>query len=170
MNEISLNPDKEFILFSNIDINSKDLEINNDNKGKNFVRLLSNNEKFKIFYEYLNNQQNFAGIQKLKSSLATQYLYKLEKNDKVFWSDIIKIFCLAFGQNIITIILDKYSNFDIEFDDIKNKNFDDILNIYNENRNQFFNKNKKYFEKKGNIDNYKKELENFIILYKLFKK
>ena len=171
LKEISFNPDKEFILFSNIEIKPDDLSfISENNKGKNFAKVLTDDEKFKLFYEYLNNQQNFAGIQKLKTNLGIQYFYIIEKKPQIFFSDIIKIFCLAFGQNIITIILDKYKNFDIEYDDIKNKNFDDILNIYNENRNLFFDKNKKYFEKKGNIDTYKKELENFIIIYKLFNK
>ena len=171
LNEISLNPEKELILFSNIDINQKDLkEMKGGGKEKNFVKILADKEKFKLYYEYLNNQPYFAGLNKLKANLAFQYLSKFEKYDKISLSDIIKIFCLAFGQNIITIFLDKYTNFDIEYDEIKNKNFDDILNIYRENKNQFFEKNRKYFEKKGKVEAYQKELENFIIIYKLFHK
>ena len=60
LNEISLNPEKELILFSNIDINQKDLkEMKGGGKEKNFVKILADKEKFKLYYEYLNNQPYF---------------------------------------------------------------------------------------------------------------
>ena len=166
LKEIRLNPDFDMILFSDIDINQKDLNnLMKDNKEEKYIRLLTVSEKLKIYYEYF-SYKNEIGMTKLKSNLAMQYLYNCEKDEIIRYSDIIMVFCLAFGQKIITNFLDTYIKFNIEFDTIKIKNFEEILNLYNLDIKKFFERNRKHFGKKAN--EYQIALENFITLYKLF--
>mgnify|MGYP007101915534 CR=1 FL=1 len=170
LNEIVFNPEKEFVLFTDIDINPYEINLyKKEIKEQNLVRLLKENEKLKIYYDYF-NQKEVSGVLKLKINLAMQYLKECEKNDKIIFSDIIIVFCLAFGQKIITNFLDTYIKFDIEIDKMDIKNFNDILSLYNNDKNKFYEKNKKHFEKKGKVEEYNIALENFIIIYKLLNK
>ena len=92
INEIVFNPEKEFILFTDIDINPYELNLyKKEIKEQNLVRLLKENEKLKIYYDYF-NQKEVSGVLKLKINLAMQYLKECEKNDKIIFSDIIIVF------------------------------------------------------------------------------
>ena len=167
LNEINLNSERQIVLFSDLDINKTDLEKQmKDSKEQKYVRLLSTNEKLKIYYEYFNSI-NQSGIQKIKNNLAMQFLSASEKDDKVVYSDIIIAFCIAFKQKIITNFLDTYTKFDIDFDKIKNKYFEQILKIYDTDKNKFYEKNKEYFQNLKKLNVYTISLENFITLYKL---
>ena len=167
LNEINFNSERQIVLFSDLDINKTDLEKQmKDSKEQKYVRLLSTNEKLKIYYEYFNSI-NQSGIQKIKNNLAMQFLSASEKDDKVVYSDIIIAFCIAFKQKIITNFLDTYTKFDIDFDKIKNKYFEQILKIYDTDKNKFYEKNKEYFQNLKKLNVYTISLENFITLYKL---
>ena len=166
LNEINFNSDRQIVLFSDIDINQKDLEKQmKDSKEQKYVRLLTPNEKLNIYYEYFNSL-NQSGIQKIKNNLAMQFLSAVEKEDKVVYSDIIKVFCIAFKQKIITNFLDAYTKFDIDFDHTPNKQFEEILKIYDNDKNKFYEKNKDYFQNSKKLNTYTISLENFIIYIK----
>ena len=166
LNEIKLDPKRELILFYNIEINQADLiEIIKENTEQNYIKVLTASEKLKIYYEYFDHKKS----SKLRNNLAIQFLDEYNEGDRINYSDIIKVFCLAYGQRIITNFLNNYTNFDIEINELENKDFIDILNIYNTDKNKFFEKNIKYFIKED-LNEYKIALENFIILYKLLSK
>ena len=166
LNQIHLNMEKQIVLFNDIDINQKALnELKKDIKKPEIVRLLSMSEKLKIYYDYF-IQTNETELRIIKNNLVTQYLSCCGKDNKILYSDFIKVFCLAFKQKALTYFLDKYINYDIEFDKFENEEFKKILIIYETDKNDFFEKNKKIYKTK-NPKEYSVALDNFINLYKL---
>ena len=140
---------KQIVLFNDIDINQKALnELKKDIKKPEIVRLLSMSEKLKIYYDYF-IQTNEAELRIIKNNLVTQYLSCCGKDNKILYSDFIKVFCLAFKQKALTYFLDKYINYDIEFDKFENEEFKKILIIYETDKNDFFEKNKKIYKTKN---------------------
>ena len=175
LNQINFNNGIPLVLFDDIDINQKELnEFRKDIKKQEFVRILTASEKLKIFYEYFiqKNEQDINKIKSIKNFLAIQYLNKCRKDNKIAFSDFIKVLCLVlvYKEKSITHFLDIYENYDLEFDKFKNEEFENILNIYDKVKNEkkeFLNNNNFGKSEKKNLNEYEKALDNFISLYKL---
>ena len=187
LNEITIKPDKEKIIFADLEINinylSDFLKFFKDNckEEKNIIdikqkvsRILSPEEKFNIYKNYIikNKLEN-----ELKSNLVSQFLSTLKDDNEVIYSDTIEIFNLSFGTKVIVNFLDKYTKLNYNLNQkIENKEFNKILELYKNDKNKFFSKNEIFFKKikideKENINpvqKYKKLLEDYITIYQLF--
>ena len=190
LNEISIKPDKEKVLFTVLELNINYLYeflndlIDNFNDDDNFYfdenpkisRYLKHEEKLNIYLNYFKKNK----IEKeIKQNLVSQYFSTLKDDNDAIYSDIIEIFSISFGTKEIIVFLDNYTklNYNLSIS-IGSNEFKDILNLYKNEPKKFFDKNKIFF-KKGKItaknkeeinpiDKYKNLLENFITIYQIF--
>ena len=187
--DLNFRPDKDKVLFTDLEINNKNKfefltsiktllsEYNNNkniynDKEENYFKILSISDKLKYFLEFA-EEQNQLNI--LGPFIAEQFLINSKKQN-IFYSDIIKVFCLSINTKIITQFLDSYELFNYSFNEnINYKKFNEILELYNNNKEilignnlKFFSEKKKKNEKKDEaINRYKTSLENFITFYQL---
>ena len=184
LEDLNFKPDKDIVVFSNLEINYKKTKISeirelinqNEVSGEeiNICKILSTTDKLKYFLKYVNSEEL---RKKLGQHIAEQFLI-YSKNKEVFYSDVIEVFNLSFKTKKITQFLDYYEGFEYKFNSkIENDEFFKILNLYKSNKDVFFEKNISFFkekikknDKKGDavITKYKNALENFITFYQLF--
>ena len=179
LNDLNFTPDKDKVLFANLESNNKNAfeffsflgDIFNQENKKNdkifednkFYKVLTNSEKLKYYLNFINlkNLQN-----ELKPYIAEQFL-SYSKNKSVHYSDIIEIFNLSFNTKVITKFLDNYETFDYMFDEeINNDEFNTKLDLYKNKKDEFFSKNIEFFKEK--VKKYNASLENFITIYQIF--
>ena len=184
LGEIILKSEEERFFFNNFsfesnkikdikEIKERELNINNNNKNINYYLELDYSMKLNIFYDFIQNNNM---VDNYSSFLVNNYLFSA-KNQVVLYSDIIKLFTLSHGkQNIITFF-DNCYNFKFNIDKVNNINFTNLLNLYFENKDIINEKNEVFFyeEKKSKkvknntlFKKYKKDIDNFMSLYKLF--
>ena len=193
LNEITLNLDKEIILFSDLKINLnylnefiKDLKENCNAENNDIIyffddnskisRNLKKDEKLNIYLEFLKKNK----IDKeIKTNLVSQYFSTLKDDNEVMFSNIIELFNISFGTKEIIIFLDNYTKLNYNLDiKIENEEFTNILNLYKNESKDFYEDNEKYFktvkiidknkEEANPVKKYKKLLENFLTIYQLF--
>ena len=177
--DLNFNPDKDKVIFYNLLIKKNSIisiqDINNKKiiEEKNIVYALKESEKLKYFLDYFEQKDLMEDFDDFKINLAEKFIIH-SKQKNIFYSDIIKIFCILNETEKITLLLDNYENFDYCFDDVKNEKFKEIFDLYKKDINSLFSKNIHYFiskkkdKKEEVIRKYKNALENFMIFYDLF--
>ena len=190
LNEIRIKLDKEkIIIMDDIMISQNFISDFRSQLGKEFIeknireqRNLTLFEKFNLYLNCFRSKNN----DELIFLLAEQILSQLKEKDEILFCDIIKIFNITFGKELITNFLDLYPKLDIIFGTtFENEEFDKILNLYKTNKNLFFQNNLKFVKDtkventqniNENIENnkeissvekYKNLLEDIVVLYKL---
>jgi len=176
--DLNFKPDKDIVIFSNLQIKKNSIISIQDNNNeiieeKNIAYALKESEKLKYFLDYFEKENLMEEEINFKINLAEQFIIH-SKQKNIFYSDIIKIFCILYETKKITLLLDNYEYFDYNFDEVTYEEFTKIYELYKNDINLLYKKNCKYFISKKNekkeevIKKYKISLENFMMFYDLF--